>query len=260
MEAYIGGALVAFGLFQLGAVFGLIFRRNDIADVLWGPGFPLTALGALSFMRDSGRSVELGVTEHLILAALIIWAVRLAFYVGRRYWKKGQEDVRYNNWRKQWGSTWVWRSYLQVFVLQPLILFVIALAFLHAMDKTPRELTALVVAGAVIWAFGFIFEALADDQLRRFQADSTNKGKIMDRGLWGWSRHPNYFGEVAQWWGIFFMCVTIEGWWTVVSPIALTFLVIKVSGVDMLEALMEKRAGWADYKARVSVFFPLPPK
>ncbi len=260
MEAYIGGAIAAFGLFQLGSVFGLLYRRNDIADVLWGPGFPLTAAGALLYMNFVGRPVELGLTEYLILGMLVIWAVRLAFYVGSRYWKKGHEDVRYNNWRKQWGSTWVWRSYLQVFVLQPLILYMIALSFLHAIDKAPRELSVLVILGALVWVFGFVFESVADSQLKKFQHNPQNKGKVMDRGVWSWSRHPNYFGEVAQWWGIFLMCVTLEGWWTVISPLTITFLILKVSGVNMLEELMEKRPGFAEYKKRVSIFVPLPPK
>lgn len=260
MTAYIWGIAFIFLLFQVGAVFGLWWRRNDIADVLWGPGFFLAGLGALFGLWKNSVAVVFGATEYLIFAVVGIWALRLSLYVGFRYFKKGKEDVRYNNWRKQWGDTWVWRSYLQVFVLQPLILTVIALPILKTVAESPQPLNAFVAIGACIWVFGFLFESIADFQLKQFSEDSKNKGRIMNKGLWSWSRHPNYFGEVTMWWGIFIMTVTWHHWWLVFSPITITYLIIKVSGVSMLEELMKDRPGFSEYKRRTSVFIPLPPK
>lgn len=260
MNAYIVGSLAVFLLFQIGAVFGLIYRRNDLADVLWGPGFLLTGLAAVGGKYLQGHQFQWGLTEILIFLFVGIWSTRLAIYVGTRYYKKGKEDVRYNNWRKAWGDTWLWRSYLQVFVLQPIILIVMALPIMRAVEVAPQTFSLITAIGTAVWIFGFLFECIADDQLRRFTKDPKNKGRIMDRGLWSWSRHPNYFGEVVLWWGIFLMASNLEDLWLVVAPIAVTILILKVSGVDMLEALMEKRPGFAEYKKRTSVFIPLPPR
>ncbi len=256
MNLYVGGAAFCFGLFQLGAIFALRFKRNDIADAIWGIGFPLTALGAIWF-----ASPALGPVEYLILVLVSIWAVRISLYVGLRYWRKGHEDVRYAKWRREWGKTAVWRSYLQVWLLQPAILYLIALCYLSALASGPRNFDFLIWVGVGLWVIGFFFEVVSDAQLKRFQSDPSNKGRVLDRGLWAWSRHPNYFGESLLWWGIWLMCFDSETWWwTVISPITITFLVTYVSGVAMLETFMAGRPGWEEYKSRVPVFFPWFPK
>lgn len=253
--AYTWGIIFVFAVFQVAALFGLFYRRNDIADVVWGPGFFIAGLGALY-----GNPIDMSATEIFVFSLVGIWALRLSLFIGTRYYKKGREDTRYNNWRKQWGNTWLWRSYLQVFTLQPLILIVIALPILQVIAVGPQPLSMQVYVGAFIWLIGFLFETIGDHQLKVFSKDPKNKGKIMDRGLWSWTRHPNYFGEATLWWGIFVMTVSLETWWLVVSPLVVTFLVTQVSGVSMLEELMKDRPGFADYKKRTSVFFPLPPR
>jgi len=228
--------------------------------VLWGLGFPLAAASALVARLWNQQTLELSAADILLLILVCIWAFRLSYYVGLRYYRKGREDVRYNNWRKQWGKTWLWRSYLQVFVLQPLILILIALPIMKTVDVAPRNFSVLYFVGIGIWLVGFIFEVVGDHQLKVFTANPANKGRIMDQGLWSWTRHPNYFGEATLWWGIYLMAFEASHWWMVISPITITFLVTKVSGVSMLEALMEGRPGFAEYKKKTSVFFPWPPQ
>ncbi len=260
MDAYIWGTVFIFALFQVGAVFGLWWRRNDIADVLWGPGFFLAGLGAVYGYSKEYGDFDFGPTEFLIFALVAVWALRLSIYIGFRYFNKGHEDVRYNNWRKQWGNTWLWRSYLQVFVLQPLILTIIALPIMKVVAHAQQPMTPLVIAGLALWVFGFLFEAISDYQLKVFAGNPNNKGRVMDRGLWRYTRHPNYFGEVTLWWGLFLMTVSLDTWWLVFSPLAITYLILKVSGVSMLEELMKDRPGYSEYKKRTSVFFPMPVK
>lgn len=254
MNAYVGASVAVLLVIQIVFVLALIKKRNDYADIFWGPGFVIAALGALFLSGKDFNS--LGLREFLILGCASIWALRLFWYVGLRNLMKGKEDIRYLNWRNEWGRTWVWRSYLQVFILQALILLIIALPLIYSVDMTPREMTALVYVGLLIWIIGFIFESVSDSQLKNFKADPSNKGKLMTSGLWSLSRHPNYFGEVTQWWGIFLMALQIEAWWLIVSPLMITYLILKVSGVPMLEKLMEGRPGFEEYKAKTSMFVP----
>lgn len=254
-------------LFQIAAVPALILRKNDLADVLWGPAFPLTAFAA-AYWGTGGLSA-LDTRALLILALVTIWAIRLFVHVGWRNLIKTEEDVRYANWRRQWGNTWIWRSYLQVFVLQPLILYILISPVLLAIATAPASpdvspqppLSPLAWVGLAIWALGFIFEAVGDEQLRRFKSDKKNKGQLMTTGLWSWTRHPNYFGEITLWWGIWLMVAELPyGWATVIGPLGVTYLILKVSGVTMLEELMQKRPGYAEYAAKTPRFFPRPPR
>ncbi len=258
MSIWLIGFLTAFALFQLVSIPGLILKKNDLADVLWGPAFIISALAAAHWGVEDGLS-GLRSRSGIVLLVLSIWSIRLFIHVGLRNLSTVKEDVRYYNWRVQWGKTQVWRSYLQVFVLQPIILYIFLIPVLLAIDT--NELVSWVMfCGLAIWIFGFSIEMIADEQLRRFKSESTNKGKIMTSGLWSWSRHPNYFGEVVQWWGIWLMVIDLPyGWATIVSPIGVTYLLLKVSGVDMLEELMQKRPGYGEYAARTSVFIPMPP-
>lgn len=259
MNVWLIGLVSAVVLFQVVAIAAILRKRNDFADVLWGPAFPLSAFAAAYWGLDAGfRSLD--TRAILILSLITIWAVRLFFHIGVRNLSSPHEDVRYANWRKQWGGTQVWRSYLQVFVLQPLILYIFLLPVLLSLDSV-KPLGWLACLGFGIWILGFILESVADEQLRRFKKDLANKGQLMTTGVWSWSRHPNYFGEVAQWWGIWLMVLELPyGWATILSPVGVTYLVVKVSGVEMLENLMRSRPGFAEYANRTSAFFPLPPK
>lgn len=254
MNAYVGSAVAVLMAVQIVFILALIMKRNDYADIFWGPGFVIAVLGALFL---SGRDLNsLAMREVLIIGCISLWALRLFWHIGLRSLLKGKEDIRYLNWRNEWGKNWIWRTYLQVFILQALILLVVALPAVYSVDQTPREMTGFVYAGILIWIFGFIFESVSDSQLKKFKADPGNKGKLMTSGLWSLSRHPNYFGEVIQWWGIFLMAVQLNSLWLIVSPILITYLIVKVSGIPMLEKLMEGRPGFEEYKAKTSIFVP----
>ena len=242
-------------LFQLVALPALFLRKNDLADVLWGPAFPLCIFSSLYFCSIQFSSLD--ARKWIALGLLSAWAVRLFLYVGSRNLAHRQEDVRYNNWRKQWGKTWLWRSYLQVFVLQALILYVFLIPALHIFSNPNRPLGFFSFLGLAFWAIGFFFEAVGDEQLRRFKAEPENKGKLMTSGLWSLSRHPNYFGEILLWWGFWLIAMEVPGsLWTIIGPLGVNYLVLYVSGVSMLEDLMRKRPGFAEYEKSVPKFFP----
>jgi steroid 5-alpha reductase family enzyme len=230
-------------------------RDNSLADVAWGGGFVLLAVGALVLRGE--------VYPRSLLATILVtaWGVRLALHVAARNRGRG-EDFRYAAWRQQWGSSWVWRSYLQVFLLQGVLLYLVAVAVMRINLATPPGLTWLDLVGALIWLNGFLWETVADWQLLRHTRNPATAGTLLDRGLWRYSRHPNYFGEALQWWGIWLLALSVPGeWWTVASPLAITLLLLFVSGVPMLErSLAERVPGYRDYQQRTSIFFPAPPR
>lgn len=255
MNIWVYALVIAVLLFQLVAIPALWLKKNDLADVLWGPAFPISASLALWL-----SGTPLSARASLALLLVWIWALRLVVHVGARNLATTKEDVRYNNWRQQWGSTQVWRSYLQVFVLQPLILYVFLVPLLLLLATPEAPLNPLAYLGAALWLAGFLFESIGDEQLRRFKKNPANKGKLITSGLWSWSRHPNYFGEVLLWWGIWLMCADLPyGWAAVIGPIGVSYLLWSVSGVAMTEALMKRRDGFEEYARRTSIFFPLPP-
>lgn len=242
-----------FLFFQVVAAVALIIKRNDLADVAWGPGFPLAAWIA--------APADLDLRQKVVLVFLTLWGVRLFLHVGLRTFSHKTEDVRYANWRREWGRTWWWRSYLQVFTLQPLILCLCLSPVLVVLSSPSVAVDGLFALGVALWIVGFFFEAVGDEQLRRFKSRPENKGRAMSTGLWSWSRHPNYFGEVTLWWGIYLIALEVPGsLWTIIAPLTLTFLILKVSGVTMLESVMNKRPGYEDYVRRTSAFIPWPPR
>jgi len=235
-------------------ILAVVRRDNSVADIAWGGGFLLVAL--LSLHRGVGWLPR----PALLTALVALWAARLALHILRRNRGRG-EDPRYAAWRREWGRWWLPRSYLQVFLLQGAILLVIAAGIIVVNTRSGPGLGALDVVGAVVVVAGLAVETVADRQLARFTRDPVNSGRILDRGLWRYSRHPNYFGEAVVWWGVWLIALSVPGgWWTAVSPLLITFLLLKVSGVPLLERLMEGRPGWAEYKTRTSIFIPLPPR
>ena len=230
-------------------------KRNDLADVAWGLGFP--AVGLAEIAATWGRVPPVLV---LLTALTAVWGVRLAWHIGAR--RRGTpEDFRYAQWRTEWGRTVVWRSYLQVFLLQGVFMLMISSPIIVAAAAPPGPLGVLPWLGAAVWLAGVLIEAVADAQLAAFKRDSANKGHIMDRGLWNWSRHPNYFGESLLWWGVWIGCLGAPwGWIAVVGPVTITFLLLKVSGVPLLEKHYEGNAAYQEYARRTSIFVPLPPK
>ena len=239
-----------------GWLFSLIYKNVSLVDSLWGMGFVLIAWITCFFSDGySGRKI-------LIVALTTVWGLRLSAYLSWRNWGKG-EDPRYGAWRKASGERFWIVSLFKVFLLQALFLWVIALAIQYGLlSPTPVHLTWLDFLGFGIWMIGFVFESVGDWQLARFKADPANKGKVMDRGLWRYSRHPNYFGECLIWWGIFLIVFsTPTSGWTVVSPIILTAVLLKMTGVPLTEqTIVKTRPGYRAYIRRTSAFFPWFPK
>jgi len=235
-------------------VVSLIKKRNDVADVAWGWGFLLLTWISFFISFDSG-------VRGLLVGALVsIWGVRLAWHIRTR--NKGKiEDYRYLVWRKEWGKWFYFRSYFQVYFLQGIFLFLIVMPILLINKHTGGPLGLLDFVGVAVWLFGFFFEAVGDWQLMRFIKDPQNKGRIMQSGLWAYTRHPNYFGEVTQWWGIWLIALSVpNGLLAIIGPLTITFLILKVSGIPMLEKKMADHPDFAEYKRRVSVFIPVVPK
>jgi steroid 5-alpha reductase family enzyme len=197
----------------------------------------------------------------LVVACVSLWAVRLAWHIGRRNVGHG-EDFRYAAWRTQYGPRWWWFSYFKVFLLQGVIAWIVAMPLFYAItSEGPARLTLWDWAGAAIFAIGFLFETIGDEQLRQFKANPGNRGAVMNRGLWRYTRHPNYFGEAVLWWGLGMIGVAAGGWVGLVGPAIITFLLIRVSGVAMLEkTLKTTKAGYAEYIASTPAFWPGRPR
>ena len=232
----------------------IIVKRNDIADIAWGLGIFLVAL--LSYATGPQNFFTLAVT---VLAGL--WGLRLSLRILLRNLKKS-EDARYKKWRDEWGKWFYFRSYLQVYLLQGTLMIVVGYPFVHAsVFGTGVAFGWWQMVGVAIWVIGYFFEVVGDWQLDRFLGQPENRGKVMQSGLWRYSRHPNYFGEVTMWWGVWLMVATLPyGYLALISPLTISFLILKVSGIPMLERLFANNPEFQDYCRRTSVFFPPPPK
>lgn len=238
------------GLFIL----SLVLKRNDIADVAWGTGIFIVAL--IHYLSGGQSKLSLLLT---VLAGL--WGIRLTVRIFLRNRKK-PEDFRYKKWRDEWGRWFYVRSYFQVYLLQGLLMVVIGYPFIHAsVFAEGYSFTTLTYLGLAIWSVGYFFEVVGDWQLDRFIRSKPAPGEILTSGLWKYSRHPNYFGEVTMWWGIWLMVSALPfGYLALVSPLMITFLILKVSGIPMLEKAFANNPAFQEYKKRTSAFFPLPPK
>lgn len=248
---------LATALALLSAVWVVSLRSHDVSliDRWWGPGFALLAAFYLAAMRPPGP-------RGLLLVSLVsVWGLRLGWHITRR--NRGRsEDPRYAAMRAASPRTFPWTSLVTVFWLQAVLMSIVALPLHAAMSPSaPRELQLLDFAGAGLWGIGFLFETLADAQLAAFRGDPTNRGRVMDRGLWAWSRHPNYFGDATLWWGFGLFALSSAGaWWTLIGPLLMNVLLVRVSGAALLERHLEARPGYADYVRRTSGFLPWPPR
>jgi steroid 5-alpha reductase family enzyme len=232
----------------------LRLRRNDVADIAWGAGFIVLALVAQFAVADvSSRGI-------LVLALVTVWGLRLSLHIGLRNRGKA-EDARYRKWREEWGNHAPIRAYFQVFMLQGLLIVPVLSPVTFVLAHPDADLTWLDALGGAVWLVGFVFEAVGDLQLARFKKDPRNGGRLVTSGLWKYTRHPNYFGEVTLWWGIWLIaCSAPGGWKTVVGPATITALILLVSGIPLLERKYEGNLEFKEYKRRTSAFFPLPPK
>ena len=236
----------------------LSVRLGDVSivDIAWGLGFVLVAW--LAFALGDGPF-----ERRLLVAVLVtIWGLRLSGYMLWR--KRGEgEDFRYGEMRERHGARFPLVSLFSVFLFQGLGLWAVSLPLQAAASLPgPDELVALDIAGVVVWSIGMGFEAGGDLQLTRFRADPANRGKVMDQGLWRYTRHPNYFGDFCVWCGIFLIALAAEGaWWTVVGPLTMALVLRRIFGVPLMEAhLVSRKPGYADYMRRTSAFFPCPPR
>jgi steroid 5-alpha reductase family enzyme len=236
----------------------------SIVDVFWGPGFAIVA-----WTCAWSRGFELDAGQWLLLALVSVWALRLGVYLGWRNLGHGssrppaaeREDRRYRAMRERVGPRFGLVSLVLVFGLQGAMLFVVSLPIQAALLAGGGPWFGVVALASLgLWLLGLAFESVGDWQLARFKADPRNAGKVMNRGLWAWTRHPNYFGDFAIWWGHFGLALALGvPWWTIVSPVVMSVLLMKVSGVPLLEAsLKARRPGYAEYVRRTSAFFPRP--
>ena len=230
-------------------------RNASIVDLIWGLGFVLVAWAVrLTVDGDSAR-------QWLLVAMVTVWGLRLSAYLTWRNHGNG-EDYRYRAMRKHWGGRFWWVSLFTVFVLQGVLMWTVSIGVqLGQVPDTPG-LGVLAALGVVVWAVGLGFEAIGDAQLARFKADPANAGTVMDRGLWRYTRHPNYFGDACVWWGIALVAAESGlGAVGIVGALVMTVLLRRVSGVTLLEkSLKKRRAGYDEYIARTSPFVPRPPR
>jgi steroid 5-alpha reductase family enzyme len=264
-QLFINAGLIILAYFFVFFVIAQIKKNNSIVDIGWGLGFVIVA--AASFVASYLTSGQFHWPSLVITILTAIWGLRLFLYISIRNWNK-PEDFRYVNFRKQWGTKFVMlKAYFQVFFLQGVFMFVISTSIVAANAFPNNNMTLLqtilTIIGIVVWIIGFIFESLGDAQLKIFKSDPKNKGKIMKSGLWKYTRHPNYFGEAVMWWGIFFISVFSTariGIIGIISPIVITYLLVYVSGVPLLEKKYKDNVEFQEYAKHTNIFFPWFPK
>ena len=228
----------------------LVIKNASIVDIFWGIGFVIIAWFAFSFAQ--------GYLPRKVLVYMLttLWGVRLALHIGIR--NRGKpEDFRYAKWREENGTRWWWFSFLQVFLLQGILMWIISTPLIAAQTSGfPAILTPLDFIGASLWTLGMLFESIGDLQLMRFKSNPSNKGKLLTTGLWKFTRHPNYFGEAVLWWGYYIIALAAGFWWTIFSPVIMTWLLLRISGVAMLERTMKLKPGYEEYMRSTNAFFP----
>lgn len=255
MHPFLLSALVIFCFMCVMFFIALAIKNNGVADIGWGTGFALVAFS--NFIVHSSTTFGL----LLISSITIIWGARLSTYLFIRNSGK-PEDWRYANWRKEWGKHVVIRSFFQVFMLQGGVMFINLLPLIVAFSSSKISSNAEVFycIGTLVWLIGFVFESVADAQMYQFKSNPANKGKVMNFGLWRYSRHPNYFGEALLHWGIWLVSIPFGYWYvTIIAPFTITYLLLKVSGVALLEKKYEGDDDYTRYKRNTSSFIPMPP-
>ncbi len=244
------GFLVIMSCLTVLWLLSLYLKDSSIIDIFWGTGFVIAAW----FYRE-----KLGLSDikSLIYCILItIWGLRLSIHLAFRNIGHG-EDYRYQEWRKQYKNNWWWVSFLRVFLLQGVLLWIISSVFVPAIASQNTSFSILDFVGLTLWIIGISFEAIGDWQLLQFKKNPVNKGKVLQTGFWALTRHPNYFGDALLWWGYFLFACSNEGYIYIFSPLLMSFLLMRVSGVTLLEKkLVETKSQYAEYIKTVPAFFP----
>lgn len=255
MGAQALGVLASFVLIYTTVVFFIYLkvRRLDIADAAWGGIF----IGLALVSYGIGRA---GFLQLLTTLLVCIWGSRLSYYIVGRL-RNTREDARYVAMRARWKGSEVTNAYVRVFLAQGILGTIIALVVVVINLSAVTQVGVIAYMGIAVWVVGFLFESIGDAQLKKYLRDPRHRGTIMTAGLWRYTRHPNYFGEALQWWGIWIIALSVPfGWLTIVSPLAITCLLLFVSGVPLAEKRFEGRPGWDEYRQRTSRFLPFPPK
>lgn len=234
-------------------VVATIRRNAAIVDIFWSL---FILVGLLPHLLQAGDPPSRG---WIVFALATTWAIRLCVHLARRTWNE-PEERRYRAIRERNQPGYAWKSLYLVFGLQAVLAWIVGFP-LAAAVRSQGGFAWLDVAGAALVAAGIAYEAIADRQLARFKADARNRGQVLDRGLWRYSRHPNYFGECCIWWGFYLVALAADAGWTIVSPLLMTWLLLRISGVTLLEqGIADRRPGYASYAARTNAFLPGPVK
>lgn len=244
-------AAVIFVYVNLVHLLALLKKDNGLMDAAWGMGFILVALFTLDLADGpDARRILLG-------ALVLVWGARLSLHILIRNAGREGEDFRYRNWRETWGRWFHLRSYLQIYMLQGAVMFFVCTPILLVNGRRGGPLGLLDALGVAVWLLGFLFETVGDWQLLRFMKNPANKGRVMRYGVWRLTRHPNYFGEATLWWGCFLIALNVPGGgWALVSPVLIGFLLLRVSGIPMLEAKYKDRPEYQEYQRTTNAFFP----
>ncbi len=259
--------LITAGILLFGATLlwlaSVVLRDVSIIDPFWGLGFVVTAWAAAAV------NWPLDMTSRVLTVLVTVWGLRLFGFLLWRNWGK-PEDYRYAEMRRKNGAGFVVRSLVTVFYLQAALCWLISLpiqvsAVHHSnLFDAPSGswiVRGMVVVGGAVWLVGFFFESVGDWQLAKFKRNPANRGKVLEQGLWRYTRHPNYFGDFCVWWGFFLIAASDGAAWTLFSPIMMSFLLMRVSGVTLLErTISERRPAYEAYRRRTNAFFPGPPR
>jgi len=253
---FFSAAFLLFLFMSVMFVVGLKVKDNSLIDIAYGPAFIFSCWGAWVYSPPVMENTRI----FLLLFWITLWGGRLGLHIGLRHRGRG-EDFRYRQFRADWGATIVWRSFLQIYMLQGLVVFMVSMPVLLVLAAPGAGLQWTDFLGALLCALGFSFEAVADWQLARFKRRPDTKGRIITEGLWSTTRHPNYFGEALFWWGIFLIGLGSPlGLYGLISPLTINFLLLKVSDIPMLEENYKGNPEFEIYKARTSAFFAWIPR
>ncbi|MBK7132030.1 MAG: DUF1295 domain-containing protein [Bacteroidales bacterium] len=256
LQIWVQALLVIMSMMTILWIVSVAIKNVSIVDIFWGFGFVLTSV--FYFVSTEGYE-----TRKMILLTLVtIWGLRLSVYLAWRNIGKG-EDFRYREFRKKYGENrYWWVSFFQTFLLQGVLMWLISAPLLGAQYYSENnQLGVLDYAGIAFWLFGFSFEAGGDFQLAVFKANPSNKGKVLDTGFWRYTRHPNYFGDSCAWWGYGLICIAAGSYVPVLGSILMTALIIKVSGVALLEkSLKDTKPQYREYIEKTRAFLPWFPK
>lgn len=227
----------------------IFMKRRDIVDSAWGLGF--VAVATTAYLQRNNESIF----ALIALGLVAVWGTRLFLHITSRNWKK-KEDYRYAQLGKLNSATFWVRTYVTIFLLQGALMIAISLPIIGIMQSTAEPHLPLASIAAGIWLFGILFEAVGDYQLRQFLRHK--KSGIMSTGLWRYTRHPNYFGEITAWWGAAIMALSFGIWWGILGAFVITVLITRISGIPLLEARYKKDKAYQAYAAKTSILIPLP--